>query len=123
MWFSYNARYNKLSDTAIYVRLRFCALDSVGLIQPVWFLVRYNNVQRNDVTVRLSDTYECVLDEALTEYMLLMLILLIVNWGYAKRCQEPNQDYELLGQSDVCWCTCHSSLSVAVDTPGLSDLM
>jgi len=78
MWFSYNARCYKLSDTAIYVRLRFCAPDSVGFIQPVWFMVRYNNVQRNDVPVRLPDTYECVLDEAVTEFMLLMLILLVV---------------------------------------------
>ena len=68
----------KLSYTAIYVRLRFCELDSVGFIQPIWFMVRYNNVQRNDVPVRLPDTCECVLDEAVTEYMLLILILLIL---------------------------------------------
>ena len=68
--FSYNARCYKLTDRAIYVSLRFCALGSVGFIQPVWFLVRYNNVQRNDEPVRLPDTKECVLDEAVTEYML-----------------------------------------------------
>jgi len=40
--------------------------------------VRYNNVQRNDVPVRLPDTYECVLDETVTEYVILLLVLLIV---------------------------------------------
>jgi hypothetical protein len=40
------------------------------IYKPVWFLVRYSSVQRNDVAVRLLDTYEHVLDEAVTEYML-----------------------------------------------------
>ena len=32
-----------------YVRLKFCTLGSVRFIQPVWFLVRYKNIQRDDL--------------------------------------------------------------------------
>jgi hypothetical protein len=68
------------------------------------------------VPVRLPDTYETV-----TEYMILLVLLIITRTteigATQKDAKEPNQVYELLGQSDVCLCTCHSSLSVAVDTP------
>jgi hypothetical protein len=51
VWFRY-----KLSNIAVYVRLKFCTLGSGGLIQPGWFLVRYNSVQGYDLPVGHPDT-------------------------------------------------------------------